>query len=167
MGKPSKGKRGQPLDGEERDKIEDGLARNHTYGQIAKNIGRATSTVARYAKSIGHQVQHSNLARVRNANETRKAYGAELRAARLVKISQRVDRILDRMGEPHRRYHFGGKENTLNFVDLEEPDSDMLRQYASSIAQLTRAEMEIVKHDERGDDAGSDFDRWLEQMTGV
>lgn len=61
-------------------------------------------------------------------------------------------RILSRMEEPHRRYNFGGKENTLNWVDLDEPDSDMLRQYATAYAALSRAESDTLKHDERSDD---------------
>lgn len=154
---------GRPIADTERQAILDLLPTGKSCRQIADEVGRSPNTVARVAKSVGHQWGRVNLARAASAS---KAYGAERRAERLAKIDERISRILERMGQPHTAFNFGGKDNTLATLELDEPDSDALRQYASAVAQLSRAEMEVVKHDERADGDVSAVDDWLRDRIG-
>ena len=147
---------------QEREHILQLAADGHSCQQIARETGRSADTVSRIAKAAGHKFGHTNLAR---AHQARRSYGAEARAQKLEMLHERQVRILERMAEPARRYEFGGKDNDLNWVDLDEPDSDMLRQYSSAFASLSRAEMDIVKYDERGQDGSSDVDEWLDWLT--
>lgn len=139
----------KPLTEEQRQQIIDLLPTGRSCNDIAKQVGRSPDTVSRIAKSVGHAFGHMNLAR---AHEVRRAYGVEARARRVALAHERMLRILERMGQPHTRYHFGGKDNTLNSVELDEPDSEMLRQYASAYASLSKAEADTLRHDERSDD---------------
>lgn len=154
---------GKPLTPDERQAIIDLLPTGKSCQQIAREVGRSPDTVSRIAKTEGHVFGHPNLAR---AHEARRAYGAERRAQRLVVLADRIDRILERMAEPHTAYNFGGKDNDYNERTFEEPTTEALDKYAAAIAKLTRAEMEIVKYDERGDADGADVDRWLDVITG-
>lgn len=153
----------KPLSATERQAIIDLLPTGKSCRDIAGEVGRSKDTVSRIAREVGHTFGRINVAR---AQEAMRGYGAEARATRLVKLHQRIDRILDRMGEPHTAFNFGGKDNTYEEREFPEPTTDALRQYAAAVAQLTRAEMEIVKHDERGDDDGADVDRWLDHIAG-
>ncbi|MFA9432929.1 MULTISPECIES: helix-turn-helix domain-containing protein [unclassified Egicoccus] len=161
------GKRGVPLTDNERQRILELVQQGKSYGQVARETGRSQQTVGRIARAAGVAVDQSNLARVVRAQETRRAYGAEARAERLAKLHGRIDRIIDRMGEPHTAFSFGGKDNDYNERRFDEPTSDALRQYAAAVAQLVRAEVDILKYDERGDDDSADVDRWLDHVTGA
>lgn len=159
---------GKPLAAEKRERIVKLLAQDNppSHGAIAKKVGCAQSTVSKVAKAEGFDTaarDQSNLAR---AHEARRAYGAERRAERLVKLADRIDRIIERMAEPHVAFNFGGKDNDYNERTFPEPTTEAIDKYAAAIAKLTRAEMEIVKYDERGDDDGADVDRWLAEITG-
>lgn len=159
------GARRDPLNEAERQAILDDLMAGKSVNRTARDHRRAPSTVHRIAKAAGHSVEHSNLARVRRAQEARKAYGAEARAERLQVVHERVGRVLERMVERHVVFNFD-KDGGYSQVEFDEPTSDAIRQYAAAVAQLTKAEMDIVRYDERGDDGGADVDRWLSYVAG-
>lgn len=154
-----------PLTDDERQRIVDLLDQGRTHGQIAREVGRSRQTVGRVAKATGHDVEQSNLARVARAQETRRSYGAESRAQRLVKIHERIDRVLERMVERHVVFDFTKDGDYVEHAH-DEPTSDAVRQYAAAVAQLSRAEMEIVKYDERGSEDHAAVDEWLRDRLG-
>ena len=153
----------KPLSDDERQRIIDLLPTGKSCREIADEVGRSKDTVSRIAQSVGHVFGRINQARAMSAME---AYGAEARAKRLAIAHERMMRILNRMGQPHTRYHFGGKDNTLNQIDLDEPDSDMLRQYASAYASLSQAEAATLRHDNREDQGLPAVEQWLRDLVG-
>lgn len=143
---------GKPLTDDERQAIADDLNGGKSVHQTAKDHSRSSSTISKVAKQFAIDVSANAHSRLARAHEARRAYGAEARAERVAIAHERMMRILERMGQPHIKYHFGGKDNTRNEVALDEPDSEMLRQYASAYSSLSRAESDTLRHDERSDD---------------
>jgi transposase-like protein len=154
----------QPLTPAERQAIIDDLNDGKSVNQTAKDHGRAPSTVSRIGKQAGIDSLSKAHSRLARAHAARRAYGAEARAERLAELDRLQRRIMERIVEP--ASVFSWHEGMFVSQTFAEPTSDAVRQFAAAIASLSRAEMEVVKYDERGEGDGADVDRWLDHIRG-
>jgi hypothetical protein len=148
----------------ERQEIIDLLPTGASARELAKRTGRSVDTISRIARSVGHEFGRTNLVRAR---EARSAYGAEARAELAAAAVEEISRLLGDMRKPHVAFSFGGKDNSYNERHFPEPDARSKRELAAAAGALGRMLMDIVRHDERADEVGSDFDEWLREKIGA
>lgn len=151
----------KPLSDAEREQIIDLLHAGESRNDIAARVGRSPGTITNIAREIGHRFGQTNLAR---AHEARRAYGAEARAATAARLHQEADLLLEQLHRPHLVFNIGGKDNVYTEHELSEPDVGAKLNLIRAAREALRTVLEIDKHDNRGDEVGSDFDRWLEEM---
>lgn len=168
------GKRGHPLTDEERERILDLLDEGKTHGQIAKEVGRSPQTVGRVARAAGKSVDHSNLARVSRARETKKAVDAERRAEHAVAASGKLAEAMNLLGHdvyetvvvPGGRKKGGGTNRaTVELVEVPARPRDW-RDQATAARTLQQLMLDLIRYDDTGTDARSVVDDWLKAMTG-
>lgn len=141
------------------DDIEAGLGRN----DIARrhDVGQATVTRVAAAEGITDAWDRSATQR---ATELRaidvKARQSDL-AQLLIEDAHRLRRMI---WEPVTIYKFGGKDNTLNSVDLDEPDFEGKRNLMTSIAIAVDKVGVLTRDDSEGLAA---VDTWLRSIAGA
>lgn len=155
-----------PVTDDEREQIADAIRTGRSYADIARQFQRGTGTVARIAKSIGWTVDQSTALRTRKANEGRSAYSAEKRAELAARITEEVERLLDDLRRPHLAFNFGGKDNTYEEHQLDEPPVEAKRALMQTIRDGLRTVLDIDRHDNRAEDGLSAVDQWLRGMIG-
>lgn len=131
---------------------------------IAKQVGRSADTISRIARSIGWTFGRPNLARAREAQS---AYSAERRAELAAKATERAQEMLAKMDGRYLVFNFGGKDNTYEEHELEEPPVDALRAMAQTFRDLMRTVLDIDRHDNRADEGMAAVDQWLRDMIGA
>lgn len=161
------GKRGVPLTDDEKQRILELVDQGLSYTKIAQQTGRSPQTVSRLAKAAGHDVEHSNLARVERANETRAAIGAERRAAIAASAADKLEEVIGKAGDPSYEVVMFGRGDTRRSEVVAVPaGGSEWRDWASAARSFQQVFLDLVRYDERGDDDGADVDRWLSQVVG-
>lgn len=117
--------------------------------QIAEQTGRSIQSVSNIAREEGHVFGRLNVANARIANL---AYGAERRANVRMKTVESVEKLLGQMFAPATIHNFGGKNNTYNSRDIDEPVFRDKQSIAQSIATLWRVVEAIDKAEETQND---------------
>lgn len=130
---------------------------------VAEQAGRSPDTISRIAKSIGWTFGHTNAARAR---EARSAYSAEKRAELAARITEEVERLLDDLRKPHLAFNFGGKDNTYEEHQLDEPPVEAKRALMQTIRDGLRTVIDIDRHDNRAEDGLAAVDQWLRGLVG-
>lgn len=127
-----------------------------TRNEIAEITGRGTGTISRIAHEIGHDFlaacderTQSTLSR---AHEARKGYCAERRAVVAEKLIDEAERLVDEMRTPHVAFNFGGKDNTYEEHEMDEPPIDGKRQLMAAARDAMRTVLDIARVDEKRDD---------------
>lgn len=99
------------------------LAELHAEGlscrQIAKQLGRSFSTVSRRARDMGLTF---DFAGTKQATQVRVSANKARRAELETRFLDEAANLLDQLHEPHLVYNFGGKDNTYEQHELDEPD---------------------------------------------
>jgi hypothetical protein len=152
-----------PIGDDERQRIIELLPTGKTCGEIAREVGRSTNTVSRVAATVGHSWGHVNAAR---AHEATAAYGAERRAVTMQRFHERADELLARMEGRFLVFNFGGKENTYNEHELEQPPVEAIRAMMQSAREAMRTVLDIDRHDNRNDEGLAAVDEWLRGIVG-
>lgn len=108
----------KPLTAAERERIKVLHEQGETCGAIARDLGRATSTVARAAKDMGLAWVTD---RTEAATKAKQASNRERRADLVRRMYDRADRIMDRLDAPH--YKLVGMDKNgnarTNLVDAD------------------------------------------------
>jgi hypothetical protein len=151
------------LSQEERDEIIDLLPTGKSAREIAALTGRAVDTVSRIARSVGHDFGRPNLAR---AQEAKSAYSAERRALLAAKLTEEAELLLEQLHEPYTVFNFGGKENTYNEAQFDEPPVDAKFTIIRGAREALRTVLDIDRHDNRNDDNLAAVDQWLRSIVG-
>lgn len=122
----------QPLDPNKRQAIADAIRAGGKRNQVARDHDVSPSTVTGIARTEG--IEHAfDRSATKRATEARSADVAARRVqlkALLVEDAHRLRRLL---WEPCTIYKFGGKDNTLNSVDLDAPDFEGKRNLMTSV----------------------------------
>lgn len=151
---------------DERQRIIELLHDGHSRAHIARETGRGVGTVNRIAEAIGVRADQSVASRTRGAREARSAYSAERRATSAAKAQQRADELLDRMVGRYLVFNFGGRDNTYEEHELEQPPVEALRAMAAAYRDLVRTVLDVDRHDNRQDEGLAAVDQWLRDIAG-
>jgi hypothetical protein len=143
----------------ERRRILDHLATGASCNATAKKFRRSASTVSKIARQAGHDFGENAHSRLARAHVSRKAYGAEARAATLARFHEETDRFLDQLHERHVAFSFGGKDNTYNEHEFDEPDAQTKATLVRAAREAMRTVLDIDRHDNRQGD--------VEQAAGL
>jgi hypothetical protein len=151
------------LSQEERDEIARLMAEGKSRNEIAALTGRSNGTITRLAAEIGHRFGQTNLT---HAHEARSAYSAERRAALAAKLTEEAELLLEQLHEPYTVFNFGGKENTYNEAQFDEPPVDAKFTIIRGAREALRTVLDIDRHDNRNDDNLAAVDEWLRSIVG-
>lgn len=153
----------KPLTDDERAEIIELIQSGKPCREIAKQAGRSADTVSRIAQSIGWTFGHPNLARAREAQS---AYSAERRALLAARATERAEEMLASMDGRYLVFNFGGKNNTYEEHELDEPPIEAKRAMAQTFRDLMRTVLDIDRHDNRAEEGLAAVDQWLRDMLG-
>lgn len=126
----------KPVSDEERQRIIEAFPTGKSCRQIARELGRSTTTISTIAKSVGHEFGQINAERARAINQR---YGAEWRAEMRQRLADEAMRLLDDMRKPALVFSFGGRDNTYNEHELEEPDFRSKRDLMQAVSTALRS----------------------------
>jgi hypothetical protein len=138
----------KPLTDDQRQEVIDLLPTGKSCNEIARLTGRGTSTVSRIARDVGHEWAQTNTERAR---EARSGYCAERRAAIAARLVDEANLLLDQLHQPHTAFNFGGKDNTYEEHELEEPPIEGKRALVSATRDAMRTVLDIARLDEKAD----------------
>lgn len=149
-----------PLDPDKRAAILADIEAGHGRNEIARRHDVGLATVSRLAAQEGITDAWDRSASQR-ATELReidiRARQSEL-AALLMEDAHRLRRMI---WEPVTVYKFGGKDNTLNSIDLDEPDFEGKRNLMTTIAIAVDKIAVLTRDDSQGVAA---VDAWLHSL---
>lgn len=155
-----------PLTPDERDHIIKLIRAGWHRNDIATNLGRSRGTVTNVANTIGHNWETVGQSALTRARETRSAYCAERRATLAARFTEEAEQLLDQMHRPHLAYNFGGRDNTYEEHQLDEPPVDAKRALIQAAREAMRTVLDIDRHDNKGDEGAAAVDSWLRGMIG-
>lgn len=148
---------------DERTRIIELCQQGETCRNIARIVGRSSTTISTIARNAGHKFGQTNAARAR---EARSSYTAERRALQASRIADEIDRLLTDMRSPATAFNFGGSDNTYNEVVLPEPTNADKRALMQAVRDAMRTVLDIDRHDNKADQGASDVDRYLRDLIG-
>lgn len=125
--------------------IKSGATRN----AIARDHHVSGATVTKIAKDEGLAGAFDRSA-TKRATEARSADVAARRVELKGLLIEDAHRLRRQLWEPCRIYKFGGKDNTLNSVDLDEPDFEGKRNLMTSIGIAVQRVADLEKIDAGG-----------------
>lgn len=143
------------------------VARLHAAGLGRNAISRETKIhqrrVSAIAESLGLTFTRSP--HTQAAAEAKKVDGKARRTALALRLLEDAERMRQALWLPCKAYNFGGKDNTFEERDLEQPS---FRDKQAIMAAIGLAVDRAVKLDlyDRADESLSGLDLWLATMTG-
>ena len=153
----------KPLDDDERQRIVDLLQQGKSARDIAADVGRSADTVSRVARSIGHRFGRTNLT---HAREARSAYSAERRATIAARATEEAEKLLEQLGRRHVAFNFGGRDNSYEEHEFDEPPVDAKLTIVRAFREAMRTVLDIDRHDNRNDEGLAAVDQWLRNIVG-
>lgn len=138
-----------PLDPDKRTAIADAIRAGGHRNTIAREHQVSGSTVTAIAKREGLTDAFDRSA-TKRATEARSADVAARRVELKGLLIEDAHRLRRQLWEPCRIYKFGGKDNTLNSVDLDEPDFEGKRNLMTSIGIAVQRVADLEKLDSGG-----------------
>lgn len=143
------------------------VAELHAEGKGRNAISRETGIHSRRVSAIASELGLSfrrGGARTAAATEARKADAAVRRKAVEDQALASAQRLLDQMWQPATVFNFGGKDNTYEVAQQDEPPFADKRNIATAVQALMQTALKIAEHD-KADAATSGVDEWLKHMT--
>jgi hypothetical protein len=158
---------GEPVTDEEREQIRalhaQGLGRN----EIARAIGRGTRTVSVQAAKLGLVFDNAEMTDA--ATRVRKAQLAARRMDLAEALQEDAERLTEQMWEPAVVYSFGGKDNTYEKRDVDEPPADAKKALMGAAGMAIDRSLKLVPpvHTDGEDDARSVLGRMMAGLAEV
>jgi hypothetical protein len=152
MGKPHPGNR--PINDTERDQVRQLHAEGLTRNKIAGRIGRSTWTVTKIARQLGLSFDRANDPGLVRAQQARVADARARRATLQLTALGNAQQLAEAMFSPVVAYNFGGKDNTFNSHEMDEPSHRDKRDLAVAIQALTNSAIRLAEHDSGADLGG-------------
>lgn len=146
---------------EERERIIAEFATGKSCNEIARQFGRATTTISTIAKNVGHEFGQVN---TRVAREIKAAYDDERRQRIRLETVDKAERVLAQMFEPAVVFSFGGRDNTYNEHEMDKPPPRDQRDIAQTFKTLMTVVFEIDKREQGGADERGILGRLFEQI---
>lgn len=135
-----------------------------TVREIAEQFGIGARTVQTIGAEFGVFTDSARAA-TKNATEQQKLTNAQLRAEISRLFAERAREALADMRRPAKIYNFGGKDNTYNEKDVEQPPTADQRNLMIIAATAMDKHKMLDAYDAASDNA--DVAAWLEWMSGA
>lgn len=119
-----------------------GLGRN----EIARALGRGTRTISVRAAAMGLTFDNAALTEV--ATRNRKAQLAVRRMELAEALQEDAERLTEQMWEPAKIYSFGGKDNTYEDRDVDEPPADAKKALMGAAGMAIDRSLKLVPSEE-------------------
>lgn len=141
-----------------RELAESGVGRN----EIARELGVSVGSVTAHAPA-GAFDRSATMAAVK----ARQADMAERRAKLAADLLEDAERMRRQLWEPTTLYNFGGKDNTYEEHQVDEPPFDGKRTIIQAVSTAVAAHVRLVDHDGDGglDEAKSVLDGFMEAVA--
>jgi hypothetical protein len=134
----------RPVTDQDRQRIRqlhaEGLGRN----DIARELGRSGQTISKIADELGLRFDR---AATLAATRARKADAAALRATLTLDYLRDAQRLRHQLWEPHKAYNFGGKDNTYNEQQFDEPPVDAKLKLMQASTMAADRSVRLEQHD--------------------
>lgn len=153
----------RPATPEELDRLRELHAQDLGRNEIMRVTGWSGRFVTDNCRSIG--LAFARGAKTAAATAAKKADAKQLRAELALNLLLDADRMRRQLFAAHVAFNFGGKENTYTEQEIPEPTPADKRALMSAIAAAIDKSIVIDKYDSKTGEE-SDFDRWLEVMSG-
>lgn len=137
--------RAKPITAEERALVRQWHAEHVSRNEMCKRLGRGGKTISRIATEEGLSFDRTGSLAV--ATAVKKADAAERRARLQLDSLEAAEKLLRQMFSPARVYNFGGKENTYEEREHEEPTFRDKRDIASAMAQMIASSLRLAEFD--------------------
>lgn len=134
---------------EEREAIIAELDTGKTCNQIARKFGRASGTISRIARDVGHQFAQSNASRAR---ELKAVYDDERRAKLKLMHADLAEWLMSLAKQPAKIMKIGGKDNVYTEHAIDYPTFQDQRDLSTAVANYMRTINQMDQTDTgRGD----------------
>lgn len=153
---------GRPITDAERDRVAELHAQGLSRNAIARQLGRSQSTVSKLARELGLTFDRARTAEATQA----KVVDAKARRAQLANdLLADAERMRQQLWTPTTIYNFGGKENTYNERNVEQPPFRDQRDIVHSVGLLVDRHVRLTEVD--ADLQGlAAVDAWLRNIVG-
>lgn len=140
-----------PLTDAERRKIARLHAAGHSCSRIAKELRRSRSTISNTARKLGLKFD-----RAKTAATQANVIDAKARRAQLaVELLTDAERLRGQLFTPTRLHRFGGKDNTYNSRDVDQPPFRDQREIMQATSTAITTSLRLDLHDTGADGAKS------------
>jgi hypothetical protein len=156
---------------EERERIFDQIRALHAEqvprNEIARRLGIGTRTVSVYAVRMGLSFANAEMTEV--ATRERKAQLAVRRIDLAEALQGDAERLTEQMWEPAKIYSFGGKDNTYEDRDVDEPPADAKKALMGAAGMAIDRSLKLVPSEATAaeDDARSVLGRMMAGLADV
>jgi len=144
------------------ERIRDLAAHGLGCNEIARQLGVSPRTVSRYAPE-GSFDRTATAAAVK----ARQADMAQRRAALADNLLADAEKLREQLWEPTTIWSFGGKDNTYNEKQVQEPPFDAKRTLMQAVSTAVNAHVRLIERDGDGtiDEAKSVLDGFMDAVA--
>lgn len=122
--------------------LRDGMPRN----EAARKHHVSPSTVSSIARTAEPPIAFDRTA-TKSATEARQADTRDLRSQTSLRFLRVANDLLDRLGQPHVAFSFGGKDNAYNEHEFDRPPSEAVKAIVTAAAIAFDKHLAQDKHD--------------------
>lgn len=135
----------RPVTDHDRDEVGRLHAAGKTRNEIARELGRSGRTVSKLAAELGLSFERAGATAVATAAKV--ADAAARRAQLQLDSLEAAQRLLSQMFKPTKVFNFGGKENTYEEQQHDEPPFQDKRNIAVAMQALTTTALRLAEYD--------------------
>lgn len=136
-----------PVSPDERARIRELHDAGKSCTAIAKDLGRAVSTISKICRQEGLTFDTERTA---PATENRVEQNRHKRAVLESRLLDEAGLLLDQLHRPHLVYSFGGRDNTYAEHQLAEPDVGAKRSLIQAATTATQHALKLAEADKAG-----------------
>lgn len=140
----------KPFTRDELDRLTELHGQGMSCRQIATELGRGASAVSRHARDLGLTF---DTARTAQATERRVIDSRAKRAILEGRFLDEAGALLDQLHKPHLVYNFGGKDNTYEEHQLDEPDVSAKRALIQAAGTAVDKAIKLAETDKAASEA--------------
>ncbi|MFE4203944.1 MULTISPECIES: helix-turn-helix domain-containing protein [Streptomyces] len=157
---------GRPITDKDRQAVRRLHGQGKPRNEIARTIGRSSSTVSKIAAAFDPPLTFDRAAEVETATQVRRADLAARRAELAITLHDAAEREIGRMTQPHLYFEWGGKDHTYaEKVQPEPTPADRRTMMATAGAALDRSLKLAPPREEAGEQSRSVIGRLMDGLA--
>lgn len=141
----------RPVTDADKERVKELHAQGMSRNDIARQLGRSGRTISRIAVELGLTFERAGATAAATAAKV--ADGQARRAQLQLDALEGAQKLYAQMFAPCKAFNFGGKENTYNDTQLNEPTFVDKRNIAVAMQALANTALRLAEYD-KGNDLG-------------